>query len=305
MPTRELMSLLPAFEAVFAEQSLSRAADRLGVSQSAVSQMIARLRQLTSDPLFVSHGRGVRPTPRAEEMISHVRKALAEIDAITDADRQCEIFDLRRTFKVAVCVEFETILAPAFSREVLAQAPLVTLQTCTSRDPSSLVRTGDVDLAIDIAAADHPDVHSQLSLTSPAVVIGNKSRKQLTELNLYEVPHVAVRYGPITRAETSSPELRAGGRSIRHAAIVSSPSTLAATVASRDHIAVVSKLSALQLSRWFPLSIHFPPVPISPYRLHQIWHVTNDRNPAQRWFRGQINASIRGLASELQLQEQV
>ena len=72
MLNREMLTLIPVFDAILSEGSLSRAADRLGVTQSAVSQALARLRKLANDELFENTGRGVRPTPRAQEMARHV-----------------------------------------------------------------------------------------------------------------------------------------------------------------------------------------------------------------------------------------
>ena len=81
MSDRELLTLIPVFDAIISEGNLSRAAERLGVTQSAVSQALARLRKLTNDPLFESHGRGVRPTPRALEIAGHARAALTHANA--------------------------------------------------------------------------------------------------------------------------------------------------------------------------------------------------------------------------------
>ena len=69
------LNLLPVFEAVYEEQSLSRAAARLAMTQSAVSHAVTRLRALFNDELFVRQPRGVRPTPTAEVVYARIRSA--------------------------------------------------------------------------------------------------------------------------------------------------------------------------------------------------------------------------------------
>ena len=99
MSDRELLALIPVFDAIMSEGNLSRAAERLGVTQSAVSQALARLRKLTSDPLFESHGRGVRPTPRALEIADHARAALMHASAAF-TPKTLDIASLKRTFVI-------------------------------------------------------------------------------------------------------------------------------------------------------------------------------------------------------------
>ncbi len=97
MPAREMLTLIPVFDAVLTEGSISRAAMRLGVTQSAVSQSLARLRKLAGDELFEATGRGVRPTPRALVMARHLQAALAEVNEAF-SPKEIELTTLNRTF---------------------------------------------------------------------------------------------------------------------------------------------------------------------------------------------------------------
>src|SRR5512135_1596806 len=96
------LNLLPVFEAAYEERSLSRAAERLAMTQSAVSHALTRLRALFRDPLFVRQSRGVMPTPEADRLYAGVREALASVrDAVAERRR----FDPRiseRRFVVAI-----------------------------------------------------------------------------------------------------------------------------------------------------------------------------------------------------------
>ena len=94
MPVREMLALIPVFDAILTEGSISRAAERLGVTQSAVSQSLARLRKLAGDELFETTGRGVRPTPRALDMAKHLQTALAQVNEAL-VPKEIEIATLR------------------------------------------------------------------------------------------------------------------------------------------------------------------------------------------------------------------
>ena len=122
MLNREMLTLIPVFDAILSEGSLSRAADRLGVTQSAVSQALARLRKLANDELFENTGRGVRPTPRAQEMARHVYAALAQVnEAFTPRD--IDLAKLERTFILDVGGGFDALVLPPLLPVVQREAP--------------------------------------------------------------------------------------------------------------------------------------------------------------------------------------
>ncbi len=80
------LNLLPVFEAVYEERSLSQAAGRLAMTQSATSHALSRLRFVFRDELFVRHSRGVVPTAAADRIYARVRDALASVrESVTDA----------------------------------------------------------------------------------------------------------------------------------------------------------------------------------------------------------------------------
>src|SRR5262245_44783206 len=78
------LNLFLVLHTVLVEGSVTRAARKLAVTQSAVSNALARLRELFGDPLFVRHGRGLVPTPRAEELAPVVRRAMADLQTALD-----------------------------------------------------------------------------------------------------------------------------------------------------------------------------------------------------------------------------
>ena len=154
MSDRELLALIPVFDAIMSEGNLSRAAERLGVTQSAVSQTLARLRKLTSDPLFESHGRGVRPTPRALEIADHARAALMHASAAF-TPKTLDIANLKRTFVYRHRRRLRCSASPD-----VAQSPVEGLRrTCAA---SSATRAGPI-FSVNSSTA-RPSSHSTFSL---------------------------------------------------------------------------------------------------------------------------------------------
>src|SRR5260370_7547340 len=96
------LNLLPVFEAVYEEQSLSRAAVRLAMTQSAVSHAVTRLRMLFRDELFVRQARGVLPTPTADRIYAKTRSALALVREAVDELRVFNPKTSSRRYFVAI-----------------------------------------------------------------------------------------------------------------------------------------------------------------------------------------------------------
>src|SRR5262245_30786321 len=111
MPVREMLALVPVFDAILSEGSISPAAQRLGGTQSAVSQSLARLRRLANDKLFEPTGRGVRPTPRALEMASYLHTALAQINAAI-APKEIDVGKLERTIVLDIGGGYDALILP-------------------------------------------------------------------------------------------------------------------------------------------------------------------------------------------------
>ncbi|NJO34093.1 MAG: LysR family transcriptional regulator [Rhodospirillales bacterium] len=150
MPVREMLTLIPVFDAILSEGSISRAADRLGVTQSAVSQSLARLRRLANDDLFETTGRGVRPTPRALEMAAYVRSALAQVNAAI-APKEIDVANLERTFVLDIGAGFDALVIPVLLAELSHKAPGVRLLVSNTRGADLLneLKYGETELAFD------------------------------------------------------------------------------------------------------------------------------------------------------------
>src|ERR1700691_2000349 len=120
------LNLLVVFDAVLHDKNLTRAGQRLGMSQPAVSHALARLRHLLNDELFVRAPEGMLPTPRAKRMAEPVRAALQELQVTLEED-EFDASQASRGFTIAANNHAARAVIPAFARLVATLAPSVVL----------------------------------------------------------------------------------------------------------------------------------------------------------------------------------
>src|SRR5580692_7764071 len=121
------LNLMIVFDTVMQEKNLTRTGQRLGLSQSAVSHALARLRHMLKDDLFVRTPEGMLPTPRAERMFGPIHQALQEMRVTLEAD-EFEPSQASRTFTIAANNYAARAIIPAFVRYVATLAPSVVVE---------------------------------------------------------------------------------------------------------------------------------------------------------------------------------
>jgi len=154
------LNLLPVFEAIYIERSLTRASEALHVTQPAVSNALARLRSAFDDPLFIRSGRGMTPTPAAESLIGPVRESLARLKSGLDRGRPFDPESTDRVFNVSLRDMAASAIAPSLAQRLERAAPGVRFyfhQMDRASIPSELA-AGRLDFAIDIAALGRPEL---------------------------------------------------------------------------------------------------------------------------------------------------
>lgn len=285
------LNLLPALEALLIEGSVSAAARRAHVSQSAMSHSLARLRELFGDPLLTPLGRGLAPTPRALQLraalpaaFEHLRRALASP----------EPFDPRtstRAFRIATVDHFELTTLPDVLEHLGRHAPSVRLEIERfSPDVVPALVVGDIDLALIGASQPVPAAglrRAPLHEEPFAVVVrkGHPAIKRRLDLETYvSVGHVLVsvegrREGAVDRA------LARLGKSRRVALRV--PHFMAAPLAVRssDLICTIAGSVAQRARELFGLRVFTPPFELPAAQVVALWSQRHDDDPAQRWFR--------------------
>src|ERR1700761_8512761 len=157
------LNLLPALDALLSEGSVAGAARRLGLSVSAMSRTLARLRIATGDPLLVRAGSRLVPTPRAVEMRDQVCGLARDARRIlTSQTAELDLAKLEQTFTIRSNDAFVELFAPALLAAVAEAAPRVRLRfTPKPVKDARPLREGGVDLEIGVLSAFAPEVRTQ------------------------------------------------------------------------------------------------------------------------------------------------
>ncbi len=294
------LNLLVAFDALVDHRNVSQAARSMNLSQSAMSNALARLRQFFNDDLLVSTGRGMTPTPKAEELAPAVREALLGIQArITDPDK----FDpasSKREFTISASDYVHTVLLNPLMSELVQSAPGVRFRILpvTSASMDQFAR-GNIDLAIlaDVVLLDgHPN-RLLFQDTFTAICSHDHSRlnERLTMDQLCSLGHVATSLGA-DRPGTIVDQLLVERRIERRVeVVVPTFSALAATIVGTNRIALLHQRLAEVFAARLPIRILELPMELPPVREFVQWHKLRDRDIGLLWLIDKLQANAAQL----------
>jgi DNA-binding transcriptional LysR family regulator len=142
------LNLLVVLQAVLAERNVTRAARRVGLSQSAASHALARLRQVLLDPLLVRSGRRLDLTPRAVALLPALERGLLELSSAVTGEPRFDPRTARRSFTMSMADYGQAVLLPPVLARLRAQAPGFDLAVVAFPNTLELMDTGKVDLAL-------------------------------------------------------------------------------------------------------------------------------------------------------------
>ena len=299
------LNLLTALDALLAEGTVVGAARRLGLSASAMSRTLARLRAAIGDPLLVRAGRGMVTTPRASELRDRVRDLAQDARAVLrPVDTSFNLAELQRTFTIRSNDGFVEVFAAQLVAAVTAAAPLVRLRFAPKPDKDvRALREGLVDLEIGVLGKSGPEVRLQTLFRDhfvcavrdghPAVRGGKISAKRYVEYGHVVASRRGHESGPVDEALAAlglSRSVVAVVPSFRAALAVASASDLLALVTGSffDATRVHETGTGPAVLRSFPLPVRTEQITIS-----QMWHPRFDADPAHRWLRGLVLATCR------------
>ncbi|MBS0482069.1 MAG: LysR family transcriptional regulator [Proteobacteria bacterium] len=282
------LNLLVALDALLTERSVSLAADRLCLSQSATSSALGRLRDYFGDDLLVVKGRHMILTARAEELIEPVRAVLEQIRSTiaiappfdpATADRQIRIMASDYTTQV--------LLAEALA-QLAIDAPNLRFEIQPmSTNPVEAIERGFVDFLITIdfaVSADHP---SQVLFEDDYVVVGAADNPamqgEMTRERYFSLGHVAARFGRAQMPAFEEWFTRRQKQQRRIEVVAPTFLSLPGLVLGTSRIVTMHRRLAQQVVDTFPLVMRELPFQIPPIREVVQWHLTNSNDRALRW----------------------
>ncbi len=293
------LNLLVALDVLLDTSSVSQAAKRIGVTTSAMSHTLGRLREQLGDPLFVRAGRGLVPTPRAQSLRVPVKEAVVAVSAVFQPPDVIDPLILQRRFRMQLTDQIALQMGPCIDGVVSRQAPGVDLVMAPLvPDVTPPLRGGEIDLAIGVWSELPPDIQRVLLYSEGFVCVVRADHPDIGEaLDLQQyvaMSHILV-----------SPRGRPGGyvdqvlaeRGLKRRVARVVPYFVPAVqlVAGSNRVLTVSEGVARTLADVWPIRLLKPPLPLRRYALEMVWHRRTEADPEHLWFRAAVRAATEDL----------
>ena len=292
------LNLLTVLDAIYTEGGVTRASEKLNLTQPAISHALGRLRLMFDDPLFVRQGRSLVPTPLTRNLIEPLRRSLRAVSDTLDAARHFEPANTEARFTIGSRDPTEVLLLPELMRAIAASAPHVdlTMVQVRRRNVETALAAGSLDFAIDVPLVLSESVRRQRVAADRLVVVARKRhpevRPGLTLATYLRQQHVMVtsrRQGPgledlVLSQHGERRRIRLRCRNYAAAFRVVSETDLLLTMPER----YAGVLNADSDNRIVPFPGKTPTLDAYLY-----WHETADKDPANRWLRALLLKALK------------
>lgn len=296
------LNLLRVFDAVMTEQNLTRAANRLAMTQPAVSNALKRLRDTLGDELLIRTAHGVKPTPRAEALWPTVRRALSELEEAV-APTSFDVSTAHATFRMAMADATAALWLPILVRSIENEAPglNVRMVPLTTREPRPMLLRGDIDLAIGFfpgvvaqlaGGPDTPIRHERLYSGHYVCVMRKDhplANAKLTIDAYCAANHLLVSFSGRARGLVDE-ALTQLNRERRILLTVNQFFTAGRVVANSNLITVLPRHLIASTGMSGALIAKELPFGLPAVHIDMLWHERDARSPAHKWLREHLTA---------------
>lgn len=291
------LNLLPALDALLHDRSVSAAARRLGLSTSAMSRTLSRLRAATGDPILVPAGRVMVTTPHAEAIAERVRELNEAVGAVLSPPPPLDIRTLRRDFTIRANEAFVLLHAARLAAAVTATAPGVRLRFAPKPEKEiDSLREATVDLDIGVISGDGGELRGRTLFRDSFVGIARVGHPILAATPVTAEAYTAWGHvvasrrgrfaGPVDEA------LAARGLSRRVSVVVPDFPAVIAVAAASDLLGLVPRSFRAAGNVGGTATFELP-VPTPEIVVSLTWHPRMDADPGHRWLRGLIFEAFR------------
>ncbi len=295
------LNLMIAFDAMMQEMSVTKAAEKLRIGQSAMSHNLNTLRMLMADDLFVRVGQKMQPTAKARALAGPVRTALSQAQ---NAIQATDCFDPRtaeRVFRLGVTGEMDMILLPVLLRHLQHEAPGLKIlsRTITAETVDHMINGGEIDVAIGCKSQLKSSNFGEVLFNSEVACCFNPDILDLT-VPLSREAYLASRHAVLSQTENVAGCVGVAlqGMGIELDVVLAAPDFMPLLAAARNSavIATVPNRIATQYASLFglsygpmPIEVAFPPVTMN-------WAVWTDKDVGLIWLRDQIRTVIGSIS---------
>ena len=291
------LNLLVAFDVLMRELNVTRAAEHMFITQSAMSHILHRLRQQLDDPLLVKTPAGMKPTERALALIEPIRALLTEMDQLLQPPLEFEADTSQRRFVLAATDYMELLLIPQLSGLIGQIAPGIDIHVKRTESPFPVAQleSGSLDVLLGFESVLNPPAHLNCHLLfSDRMACMVRQNHPLIRKAPSLEEYVAVPHMLISRTGSNlgviDQKLTELGLERRIKLIVPHFLSAPLIVAETDMILSLPYRIAEQFKKFAPLEIFPVPIELPAYDLCMIWHPLYDKDPAHLWLRDKIIA---------------
>jgi|SRR6478752_363977 len=282
------LNLLVLLRALLVERHVTRAARRVGLSQSAASHALSRLRELYADPLLVRRGRALELTPRALLLLPELEQGLSQLESTLRGGAAFDPRQARRRFTIAAADLFQITLGPLLQR-LSVEAPGFELGFVSFTSSLEHLDSGQADLAMQVRLP-LPSGFSARRLFSDGFVCMARKRhptrfgKRISLQQYLDSGHLLVAPGG-TAGSLIDSELESRGLQRRIAGSVSSFLAAPFVVSQSDLLSTGPELLWRQLAPLYEVKLSPLPFRVPRFEIDLVWHARRDADPAHVFLR--------------------
>jgi DNA-binding transcriptional LysR family regulator len=295
------LNLLVVLDAIYTEGGITRAAEKLHLTQPAISHALGRLREIFGDPLFAREGRAMVPTPLMRNLIEPLRRSLRGLQVMLNEIEQFDPAVTRKTFTIGVRDVLEATLLPPLTAAICAKAPLVELAAIRAdrKDLEAELADGSIDAAIDVLLPASGNLrHTQLSMDR-MVVIARKDHPEVDEeldVETYLMQDHVLVSSRRSGAGLEDVELSRLGMQRRIRLRCQHYFAACRVVSQTDLVLTMPGRYAVIANQQFGNQIIRSPIDITGMDAYLYWHASVENDPANRWLRAEITGALAGAS---------
>ena len=283
------LNLFAVFDAIYTAGNLTKAADILCITQPAVSNSLARLRDLLNDPLFVRTGHTMSPTPVAQNLIGPARQALELLRTSVLQSREFNPEVAEKTFQFACRDLIEASILPRLIAKIEAQAPAITITNydIDKKQVVNALASGQLDFYADSETLTDQYLARHKIAEDRLVVVGRPEHPAFSEPMSMES---FLTYGHIkvSQRQEQASEVDIELSKLDHQRRIAMQShhflTIPSVLVKTDLLACLPS----HLAKHYNLAVSELPFALQPLDYYVYWHVSANEDPAHRWVRQQL-----------------
>ncbi|CAH0529598.1 LysR family transcriptional regulator [Vibrio hippocampi] len=291
-------SLIPTFVAIVEERSYSGAAKRLGISQSAISQSVAKLKILFNDNLFIRESHGIKPTQFALNIYPELSAAINAIKLTTPEHNKFEPHTNSKQFIISSLSVFGGEILPKLSAAIRQQAPNVSVKTEVRVDDSSLIenlRSQKYDLLLDVDYGQHHQLCATTVMEEELCVVCCNDHPRLTGNTINEQQFLQEKH--VAHVSPNQEQAYLLGKGLNADSILRERSIfwyasnlyeMLPIIEQGEYIAIFPVKLAQRYIKYSQIKMLRSDLFKDKLNVSMFWHATRNNDAAHKWFREQV-----------------